>query len=406
MALGLLFGVIASKFNIQKEVSDWVIPFGVIFMRLLKAIAIPLVFISLVRGVANIGDISTLSKLGTKTFGIYIATTVIAIAIGLSLVLIIAPGKMMDQKSAERIQAQYEAQATEHVSVVHQIEDASPLQWLVDAVPENVTSSASNNGGMLQIILIAVMCGVAILLVGRNRVQAMIDLFDSLDLIILKIVDMIMAFAPIGVFALMAQVIVENAGDLSILASLGMYAITVILGLFILILVFYPLLVKVFARRSPLEFLKKMFPVQLLAFTTSSSAATLPLTMETVQRDLGVRPKIASFVLPVGMTINMDGTSLYQVVGAVFIAQVFGIDLTFGQILIVIATTTISSIGTPAIPGGSIVILMMVLNSIGVPPEGLALILGIDRPLDMLRTAANVTGDAVVCTILDRNSNL
>ena len=405
MALGVVAGLVFHSCGMKETVNDWITPFGEIFMRLLKAVAIPLVFVSLIRGVANIGDLSSLSKIGVKTIGIYVSTTVVAILIGLAVVLAFAPGDMVDGKSVEKLQATYSSAAIEKgTSSIESLDAASPLQPLVDIIPENIVASMSNNGGMLQIIFIAMFIGVAMLMVGREKSAPFANLLDSLDAIVMKIIDLIMKFAPIGVFALMADMVVDNAGDLSMLAALAMYVVTTVVGLLILIVGFYPLLVKVFAGRSAGEFLKKIFPVQLLAFTTSSSVATLPLNMETLERDFGVSNKTASFVLPVGCTINMDGTSLYQVVGVVFIAQVMGIDLSWVDMLTIIATTTISSIGTPGIPGGSIVILMMVLSSVGIPAEGLALILGLDRPLDMLRTVANVTGDATVSLIVDKDA--
>ena len=215
-----------------------------------------------------------------------------------------------------------------------------------------------------------------------------------------------MAFAPLGVFALMAGLIVDYAGDVGIISSLGMYALTVVLALAVIIFLVYPLILRLFSKKKLGQFFKAVFPVQMLAFSTSSSAATLPLTMERTQKHLGVSEEVSNFVLPVGVTINMDGTSCYQAVAAVFLAQVMGLDLTFGQMLLILATATISSIGTPGIPGGSIVMLMIVLDSVGIPIEGLALILGIDRPLDMLRTVVNVTGDTTVACVVDDTSKM
>ena len=258
-----------------------------------------------------------------------------------------------------------------------------------------------DNGRMLQIIVIAVLVGVAVLSVGRERTEPFMKLIDALDAILLRLIDLIMRYAPIGVAALMAGMVADTAGNLELLGALGLYVVTVVLGLLLMIFLFYPLLVHFFSKIPVRKFLRTMSPVQLLAFTTSSSAATLPLNMELVERKLGVSQRVTSFVLPMGMTINMDGTSLYQAVAAVFIAQVLGIDLTGVQLLTIVATTTLSSIGTPGVPGGSIVVLLMVLSSVGIPPEGLALILGLDRPLDMLRTVVNVTGDATVASIVD-----
>jgi Na+/H+-dicarboxylate symporter len=232
----------------------------------------------------------------------------------------------------------------------------------------------------------------------------LVRFFQQLNLVLLKIIDFIMAFAPIGVFALMAALIVDYAGDVGIFSALGLYALTVVLALAVIILLVYPFIMRVFGKRTMKQFFNAAAPVQMLAFTTSSSAATLPLTMERTQKHLGVSEEVSSFVLPVGVTINMDGTSCYQAVAAVFLAQVLGLDLTFGQMLLILATATISSIGTPGIPGGSIVMLMIVLDAVGIPIEGLALILGIDRPLDMLRTVVNVTGDMTVSCVVDEGN--
>lgn len=400
MVGGIVFGVVAYNLGLKWFVTDWIRPFGEIFMRLLKCIAIPLVFISLIKGVSNIGNIGALSKLGVKTLLIYIGTTVCAILIGLTLVLSIAPGKLVDSASVEQMQVTYHA--TANVASEAETASSAPLDALVNIIPENVLGSLSNNGAMLQVIFIALIGGIAILLVGKEKTEPLMKVVDTLDAIVMKIIDLIMMFAPFGVFGLMASMVVDNADNMSLIAALGMYVVTVVVGLLFLILVFYPLLVRFFGGHGVKDFLTKMIPVQLLAFTTSSSAATLPLTMETVTTKLGVSEKTAAFVLPVGVTINMDGTSLYQVVAAVFIAQVLGIDLSLGQLATIVLTTTLSSIGTPGVPGGSVVILVMVLSSVGIPAEGLALILGLDRPLDMLRTVVNVTGDATVCKIVDR----
>ncbi len=402
MILGLGFGVFAYSVDYSSFVSDWISPFGDVFMRMLKAIAIPLVFISLVKGISNIGSVSTLSKMGGRTLLIYVATTVCAIILGLILVLTIAPGAVVDSSAMNTLGDSYGDMVSQRAAAAESLTGASPLSWLVDMVPDNVVGAMSDNGAMLQVIFIAVLVGVAIIMVGKQKSEPFVRLIDSLDAIVMKVIDIIMQFAPLGVFALMATMIISSAGDMQLLGALGLYFVTVVGGLFILILGFYPLLVKLFTDTPLKKFYKKMLPVQLLGFTTSSSAATLPLNMEVLQRELGVREKTASFVLPVGVTINMDGTSLYQAVGAVFIAQVMGMDLSFAQILTILATTTISSIGTPGVPGGSVVILVMVLGSVGIPPEGLALILGLDRPLDMLRTVANVTGDATVSLIVDK----
>lgn len=401
MALGIVIGLIATNTGCDKIITNWIKPFGDIFMRLLKLIAIPLILISLLKGVGNLNNIRSLSTIGVRTMLIYICTTVIAILLGLGLVELFAPGKMVSPDSAAQLQSIYEQSTIQNQQIAQTISNQSPLQPLVDIFPDNMMGAMSTNSNMLQVIFIAIILGIAILLVGKERSAPVIKLVDSLDAIVLKVVDIIMIYAPIGVFALMSAMVVDSAGDFSLLGALGYYALTVILGLIMMIFIVYPTLLKIFTKVSFRHFFRSMMPVQLLAFSTSSSAATLPLTMETVETKLGVSNRTASFVLPVGVTINMDGTSCYQAIAAVFIAQVLGIDLGWQELLVLVATTTISSIGTPGVPGGSIVILVMVLGSVGIPAEGLALILGMDRPLDMLRTVVNVTGDATVATIVD-----
>lgn len=403
MVLGILLGILSIQAGFAAQIDVWVKPFGEIFMRLLKFIAIPLVMISLVKGVGNLSDIASLSRIGIKTIGIYVCTTVLAVLVGLTLVELIGPGKMVSPESAAAMQADYGTTVAEQNTQAEAMAETPPLQFLVDLFPDNLVGAMSDNGGMLQIIVIAILVGVAVLFAGKEKAAPFMSLIESLDAVVLKLIDIIMRYAPVGVLALMAGMIADTAGNLELLGALGLYVLTVILGLLLMIFLFYPLLLHLFSKIPVRKFLKTMPPVQLLAFTTSSSAATLPLNMETVEQKLGVSQRVTSFVLPMGMTINMDGTSLYQAVAAVFIAQVLGIELTWVQLLTIVATTTLSSIGTPGIPGGAVVILLMVLSSVGLPPEGLALILGLDRPLDMLRTVVNVTGDATVASIVDAN---
>jgi Na+/H+-dicarboxylate symporter len=401
MGLGLGFGFLTMALHWDGFVRDWVAPFGAIFMRLLKLIAVPLVLVSLILGVVSLKDIRNLSRIGLKTILIYVCTTIIAVSIGLVTVNLIKPGRLFPKDKQTEFVERYQQTVTERQNQMQQVMDDSPLQFVVDMVPENVFEAFSSNSNMLQVIFFALIFGVALICVGQSRTASVVRFFQQLNLILLKIIDFIMAFAPIGVFALMAALIVDYAGDLGIISSLGMYALTVVLALAVIIFLVYPTLLRIFSKKKLGQFFKAVFPVQMLAFSTSSSAATLPLTMERTQKQLGVSEEVSSFVLPVGVTINMDGTSCYQAVAAVFLAQVIGLDLTFGQMLLILATATISSIGTPGIPGGSIVMLMIVLDSVGIPIEGLALILGIDRPLDMLRTVVNVMGDTTVACIVD-----
>ena len=401
MGMGLGFGFLAMALQGDDFVRDWVAPFGAIFMRLLKLIAVPLVLVSLVLGVVSLKDIRNLSRIGLKTILIYICTTIIAVSIGLVTVNLVKPGQLFPKDKQTEFVERYQQTVTERQNQMQQVMDDSPLQFVVDMVPENVFEAFSSNSNMLQVIFFALIFGVALICVGQSRTASVVRFFQQLNLILLKIIDFIMAFAPIGVFALMAALIVDYAGDLGIISALGMYALTVVLALAVIIFLIYPTLLRIFSKKKLGQFFKAVFPVQMLAFSTSSSAATLPLTMERTPKHLGVSEEVSSFVLPEGVTITMDGTSCYQAVAAVFLAQVIGLDLTFGQMLLILATATISSIGTPGIPGGSIVMLMIVLDSVGIPIEGLALILGIDRPLDMLRTVVNVTGDTTVACIVD-----
>ena len=402
MVVGIVLGIAAVNFGFTSVVMDWVKPLGDIFMRLLKFIAIPLVTVSLIKGVANIGTIQTLSSMGLKTVLLFVFTTVTAIVIGLALAHFISPGEMVSAESVSSMQQTYGASISAKADLSQALAHGSPLQPIVDIFPENAFAALANNGVMLQVIFISIIFGISILLVGRERCKPFMDFIESLDAIIMKIVELVMAYSPIGVLALIAGMIVVSAGDVSLLSALGMYGLTVILGLAIMILVVYPLLIKLFTKIPLSDFFKGMMPVQLLAFSTSSSAATLPVTMESAIKRLGVSEKTASFVLPVGVTINMEGTACYQAIAALFIAQVLGIELSWLQMLVIVGTTTLSSIGTPGVPGGSVVILVMVLGSVGIPAEGLALIMGIDRPLDMLRTVVNVTGDTTVAALIDK----
>ena len=399
--MGLGFGFLAMALHWEGFVHDWVAPWGAIFMRLLKLIAVPLVLVSLIIGVVNLKDIRNLSRIGLKTILIYVCTTIIAVSIGLGMVSVIKPGKVFPKDRQTEFMERYQQTVVEREAQMQQVKDDSPLQFVVDMVPENLFKALGDNSKMLQIIFFALLFGVALIVVGPSKVPSLVRFFQQLNLVLLMIIDFIMTFAPIGVFALMAALIVDYAGDVGIFSALGLYALTVVLALAVIIVFIYPFIMRVFGKRTMKQFFNAAAPVQMLAFTTSSSAATLPLTMERTQKHLGVSEEVSNFVLPVGVTINMDGTSCYQAVAAVFLAQVLGLDLTFGQMLLILATATISSIGTPGIPGGSIVMLMIVLDSVGIPIEGLALILGIDRPLDMLRTMVNVTGDMTVSCVVD-----
>jgi Na+/H+-dicarboxylate symporter len=405
MLVGILVGVTGVWLGFGWLITDWVKPFGVIFLNLLKLVAMPLIFASLVTGVAGLSDITKLSRIGLKTISYYLVTTIIAISIGLLLVNVLKPGKAFPEEKRLEMMEQYAVDVEGRKLAVDNIKSDGPLQFIVDIVPENVVGAASDNANMLQVIFFAILFGLAVVIVKNPKVEVVKDFVAGLNEIILKIIDFIMLFAPFGVMALLAGLIVDFSGDnvadsLHLFATLGLYSLVVIGGLLFVALVIYPTFLRLFAGIRFTDFYKTMFPVQLVAFSTSSSAATLPVNMEQVEKGLGVSNEVASFVLPIGVTINMDGTSLYQAVAAVFIAQVFGIELTIVQQLTIVLTATLASIGSAAVPGAGMVMLIIVLNAVGLPIEGLALILAIDRPLDMLRTVLNVTGDAMIATIV------
>ncbi len=402
MIAGIATGMLFISFGQGEVVQLWIKPWGNIFIRMLQLIAVPLVLVSLIKGVTGIEDIRRFSQIGLKALLIYMSTTVCAILVGLALVLSVKPGNFVDAAVASQMKESYQHVVNEKMSAAESTSEQGPLSFLNDIVPDNLFAASSNNSKMLQVIFFAIFFGIAAISLPKEKTKAVLKVVDSLYDIILKMVDYIIRFAPYGVFALMAALVADNSSNLSIFAALGMYTLTVIAGLLLLIFVFYPLLIHLFTRIQTKHFIRNMYPVQLLAFTTSSSAATLPLNMETTERDLGISKEITSFVLPVGTTINMDGTSCYQAIAVVFIAQVMHIHLGWSELIAIVLLTTISSIGTPAIPGGSYVILTMVLSSVGIPADGLALILGVDRPLDMLRTSVNVTGDATVASIIDK----
>ena len=399
MCAGIIMGLIAVHMNGHQVITNWVKPWGQLFIRLLQLVAIPLVFVSLVKGVIGLTDISRFSKMGVKTICLYMITTVIAILLGVTLVSVIKPGRFFDAGQLVGLEESF----SQTVSMVmeEQRGQEGPLGFLNEMVPDNIVAALSDNRKMLQIIFFALMFGVAALSVGKEKIKPVLNLFDSLNAIILQMIHYVIRTAPYGVMALMAGLVVDTSGDVRLFGALAVYGITVVAGMLILILGFYPLLAKLFTHIPVKRFLKEMYPVQLLGFTTSSSAATLPVTMDVASNKLGINKETCSFVLPVGVTINMDGTSCFQAISVIFIAQVLGLDLTLSQILTIIFMTTVSSIGTPGVPGGSYVVMTMVLSSIGIPAQGLALILGIDRPLDMLRTSVNVTGDVVVAAMVE-----
>ncbi|MGW9686362.1 dicarboxylate/amino acid:cation symporter [Flagellimonas sp. 2504JD1-5] len=408
MLLGIIFGFVMIQIDWGKDfVSDWIQPLGTIFVKLLKLIAIPLIIASLVKGISDLKDISKFRNIGIRTIGIYILTTVVAITIGLVLVNILKPGDGISEETVIKMTQTYASSegVTSKMNEAMSQKESGPLQFLVDMVPDNALAAMSDNGLMLQVIFFTIFLGISMLLIGEKRAKPLKDFFDSLNDVVLKMVDLIMLSAPYAVFALLASVVVSSS-DPDLLVALLKYTGVVVGGL-LLMIVFYTIVVSTFTKKNPFWFLKEISPAQLLAFSTSSSAATLPVTMERVEEHIGVDKEVSSFVLPVGATINMDGTSLYQGVAAVFISQALGFDLSFADQLTIVLTALLASIGSAAVPGAGMVMLVIVLEAIGFPADklaiGLALIFAVDRPLDMCRTVVNVTGDATVSMIVAKS---
>lgn len=451
LVLGIVWALVSSLNGWSQFTLDWIEPFGTIFINLLKLIAVPLVLFSIISGVANLGDPSSLGRLGIKTLLFYFGTTLVAVALGLLLVNIAKPGKALDEDTRIDNRLGYELWAQEQnlpiKDNIHLLQDeryalradsiatqlqtqvldpevaakmltaeatksAGPLQPLVDIVPSNIFAALGNNGSMLQVIFFALFFGISLLFIPNEKTDPVKNVVDGLLEILLKMVDVIMQAAPFFVFALMAGIISKKAGDdlnkvLEIFASLGWYSLTVFFGLAFMVVVFYPLIIKFFVKGiSYTGFFKAISPAQTLAFSTSSSAATLPVTMECVEDNLGVDKKVSSFVLPIGATVNMDGTSLYQAVAVVFLAQFHMIDLSLGQQLTIVLTATLASIGSAAVPSAGLVMLIIVLQSVNLNPAWIAIILPVDRILDMCRTVVNVTGDATVSSVIAQGEGL
>ncbi|MBE0675492.1 MAG: dicarboxylate/amino acid:cation symporter [Bacteroidales bacterium] len=405
MFLGIIWGLIATRANLEEFTANWVKPWGIIFIKLLKLIAVPIIFISLVKGITSVTDVAKLSRIGLKTLALYVATTALTVVLGLVVVNAFKPGESFSEEKRKELQQVYASSAAEKQEVAGSVTEQSPLFFFEDMVPDNIVKAAGDNSKMLQIIFFAVIFSIAMILLEASKVVAVRNLIDSVNDIMLKIVDLIMAYAPIGVFALLSALITDFAGDKQLFVALGKYAVITFFGIVGILVILYPLMIFLFTRTRVKDFMNAIFPAQLVAFTTSSSAATLPVTIKQCTEKLHISEGVANFVLPVGVTINMNGSSFYQAISAVFIAQVFGLDLTIGQQMTIVLTATLASIGAPGVPGGAVIMLVIVLGSVGIPAEGLALILGIERPLDMIRTVANVTGDATVATIIEASES-
>lgn len=405
LVLGLVYGVVAAGAGWTQFTADWIAPFGTIFLNLLQLIAVPLILASLIVGIASLGDLEKLSRIGGKTIGIYLVTTTIALVLGLGLVNTLRPGDAVPMEMQEQLQERYAGDVDESVKLAEEARDRGPLQPLVDMVPANVFAASSDNGNMLQVVFVALLFGIALLMIPASNAEPLLAFFQSLNHLIIKVVELIMLTAPVGVFGLLADAITSIAADTpaeigSLLGALGFYCLVVVIGLAVMVFAVYPVFMSLLTPISVRDYFLAIAPAQLVAFSTSSSGATLPVTMEVSEKNLGVSEEVSSFVLPLGATVNMDGTALYQAVAAVFIAQTMGMALTFTQQLSIVLIALLASVGAAAVPSAGIVMLVVVLEGIGVPSAGIALILGVDRPLDMLRTTNNITGDTMVASVI------
>lgn len=399
------YGCLASVLGWSSFTNDWISPFGAIFLRLLLLASVPLVLASLITGIASLSDLQSLSRIGGKAVGIYLATTLVALLIGLGVVNVLQPGTTIPDTLRSQLQETYEADASDRETDAQGTMSRGPLQALVDMVPQNVFGAASNNRNMLNVVFVAFLFGVALMMIPRDQAKPMLEIFESLNAVVVKIVELVIKLAPVGVFSLMAGTISNVTGSnpteiLQLVGALGLYCASVLLGLALHTVVTYSCMVRLFSPLSLRTFFGGIVQSQLVAFSTSSSAAALPVTMKNAKDRLGVSEEVSSFVLPLGATINMDGTALYQAVAAVFIAQTLGVGLDVSLQLTIVFMAMLASIGTAAVPSAGIVMLVIILEAVGVPVEGVALILGVDRILDMCRTATNVTGDAMVAVVV------
>ena len=411
LILGTIYGIASAVNGWSDFTSDFISPFGTIFLNLLKLIAVPLVVSSLITGVASLSDTTKLSRIGWKTIALYISTTAVAVSIGLILVNVLQPGSLVPDNFQETLSEEYRNTAATKQDLASSVQNnRGPLQPLVDMVPSNMFSAASNNSNMLQIVFISIIFGIALIGIDRKFSQPVLAFLEGINQMIIKLVEMIMYFAPYGVFALIAKTISSVSGDVSqigsILSALLFYMGVVVLGLFIHMGITYLTILKMFTNMDLKHFFKSMAPVQLLAFSTSSSGATLPVTMKRCEKDLGVSEEISSFVLPLGATINMDGTAIMQGCATYFLAAYYGIDLVLSDFILIILTATVASIGTAGIPSAGIIMLSLILTELGIPLEGITLLLGVDRLLDMMRTSVNVSGDTCISCIVAQSEKL
>lgn len=400
MIAGVLIGIVAIECDFVRFIKDWFEPIGSVFVRLLELLAIPLLFVSLIKGVINLKDTTKLVSMGWRTLMLYFGSTLVATILGIILVVLIRPGDILSEETSKEHFGIYASQADVTIKNVSEYAEQSPLEPFVEMIPNNVVKALSGETTMLQALILAVFLGVAIVTIKGERVDTFRNLILDLDAILSRCIDMVMYIAPVGIASLMASVVIDTNGDIAVLGALGLYAVTVLLGLALFAFLFYPLLIKVFTKIGVGRFIKSMIPIQMMAISTSSSAATLPTTMKVANDDLNIPKGVTSFTLPMGVTVNMDGSSVYISVTVIFLAQVMNIDLSIAQLFIILGTGILASVGTPGIPGGVLVTLVMVLNSVGIPAEAIALVIALTRPIDLFVTAVNVTGDVAVSAVV------
>ncbi|OFZ10346.1 MAG: glutamate:proton symporter [Bacteroidetes bacterium RIFCSPHIGHO2_02_FULL_44_7] len=451
MALGIIWAILSGMYGMNKFTADWIDPFGKIFINCLKFIAVPLVLFSIVTGVAGLGDPSRLGRMGYKTLGLYLFTTVFAVSVGLVIANFSGVGLQNDEDTRLTNRLKYEIWATDNqVEImddrfematanplkVEQVraklnaeaENADPalmlktaeaksnlsqgpLQPLIDLVPDNLVKALGDGRLMLQVIFFALLFGIAMVLLPTEKTSTVRSFFDNMNDIFIKMVHMIMRAAPFFVFCLMAGVLAKSADSipelLSIFADLGAYALAVVIGLALMLFLFYPMLLRLFGVRIGYrDFFRGLSPALFLAFSTSSSAATLPVTIECANDNLKIPEQATDFVLPIGATVNMDGTSLYQALAVIFLAHYYDVDLSLMQQLGIVVTATLASIGAAAVPGAGLIMLMIVLDSTGLNPMWVALIMPMDRILDMCRTVVNVCSDVTVSAIIAKSEKM
>jgi proton glutamate symport protein len=387
-------GIVAAGARFVRNLNGFV---GDLFMNGLKFIAVPIVLFSLAAGVASLNDITKVGRIGVKTVAIYLVTTSLAITIGLAAANLIGPGEGFPEELRESLREAEAASATAKVSAADQQRDRSAWNILLDIFPSN-PFAAMAAGNTLQVVTVGLLVGVALTLIPKEKAKPLVAFFDGMTDVTIKIVEIVLLLAPYAVFSLIVKVVADMGVE--VLGKLAAYCLTVVLGLAIMMYLVYPAILRVFTPVRFMRFFRAISPAQLLAFSSSSSGATMPVTMECVERRLGVSEDVTSFVIPVGATVNMDGTALYQGVAAAFIAQMYGMDLSLGQQLTIVLTATLASIGTAAVPGVGIVMLVIVLDAVGIPLDGIAVILGVDRILDMCRTTVNITGDCMVAAVV------